>query len=214
MTTEQRNLGWQFKKMKLDELVPNEKNPRRISEAALTKLTSSIEQFGFAAPIIAQKGTNLVLAGHQRLKAAKQAGLDTAPVLLVDMEDSEALAYTLADNRLAEESEWDTPQLQAILAELQAADLDELVALSGFEERELDRIFAAAEAERVSGALDAEGGETAPIIAEGDYYQLVYAVTSDQRETVLTALRRAREEFEVATSADALVRICHEYMGE
>lgn len=211
--TEQRNLGWQFKKMKLDELVPNDRNPRRISDAALQKLTSSIERFGFAAPIIAQKGTNLVLAGHQRLKAAEKAGVTTAPVLLIDLEDEEALAYTLADNRLAEESEWDAPQLQAILAELQAADLDELVTLSGFEERELDRIFAAAEAQRVSDALGMDDGDAAPIVPEGDYYQLVYAVTSDQRELVLTALRRAREEFEVATSADALVRICQDYIG-
>lgn len=212
--TEARNLGWAFKKVPIGDLVLNDRNPRRISEHALEKLTNSIERFGFAAPVIAQKGTNLVLAGHQRLKAAERAGVTTAPVLFVDLGDEEALAYTLADNRLAEEAEWDSVQLQGILAELEASDLDDLVALAGFEERELTKIAASAEAQRATDAMDiiADGIMDPEPIESGDFFQLVYAVTSEQREVVLAALRRAREEFSMATSADALVRICADYI--
>lgn len=37
-----------------------------------------------------QAGTNMVIAGHQRIKAAQEAGLKTVPVLFVSMDDMAA----------------------------------------------------------------------------------------------------------------------------
>ena len=53
-----------------ETLVPFRGNPRKISPSGLAKLQRSVEEFGFVNPILAQRGTNMIIAGHQRLKAA------------------------------------------------------------------------------------------------------------------------------------------------
>lgn len=104
------------------DLRPFEGNPRTISDEGLEKLRRSIERFGFVAPVIAQEGSMLVVAGHQRLRAAEAAGLAEVPVIVKPMSDEEARAYNVADNRLAEDSDWDTSALASLLAELEEAD--------------------------------------------------------------------------------------------
>ena len=59
----------------IDSLKPFEGNPRTISEKGLEKLQRSIEEYGFVNPILVQRGTNMIIAGHQRIKAARNAGL-------------------------------------------------------------------------------------------------------------------------------------------
>ena len=50
---------------KLSELVPNEANPKRHGDN-VAKLAKSIEHFGWRQPIVVQKGTNKIAAGHGR----------------------------------------------------------------------------------------------------------------------------------------------------
>ena len=58
----------------IDDLRPDPANPRRISDAELDSLTRSIRQFGFVDPVIARGlRTKVVIGGHQRLLAARQA---------------------------------------------------------------------------------------------------------------------------------------------
>jgi len=53
----------------VNELRPYKGNPRKVSEKGLQKLQRSVEEFGFVNPILVQRGTNMIIAGHQRLKA-------------------------------------------------------------------------------------------------------------------------------------------------
>ena len=55
----------------VDELKPFDKNPRKINDAGLAKIRRSIERFGFANPILAQQGTNVIIAGHQRCRRGR-----------------------------------------------------------------------------------------------------------------------------------------------
>lgn len=116
-----------------------ENNPRQITDEGLKKLQTSLHTFGFANPILAQKGTNVVIAGNQRLKAAIAAGLKEVPVIFLDFDDAAAKAYNIADNRLQEESTWHKELLAELLAELQAVDFD--LALTGFDDLELERLI-------------------------------------------------------------------------
>lgn len=61
----------------LQDLRPFSRNPRR--GHAVEAIARSIEEFGYLAPIIVQKGTLRVLAGHGRLEALKSAGHRQAP---------------------------------------------------------------------------------------------------------------------------------------
>lgn len=120
-------------------LRPFDGNPRKISERGLEKLQRSIEEFGFVNPVLAQAGTRMVIAGHQRLKAAEAAGLDKVPVVFLDLDDVTAKAYNIADNRLQDEAEWDFGSLADLLAELDNGAVD--LALTGFDPDEIERMM-------------------------------------------------------------------------
>lgn len=66
------------------KLKPAAYNPRHMPDEELAALARSMTEFGVVDPIIANKeGT--VIGGHQRLKAAQIAGIETLPVVYVDM---------------------------------------------------------------------------------------------------------------------------------
>ncbi len=64
---------WLNQKRKLKELIPYERNPRKVSDEKLKLLKKRIEELGYYNPIILDKD-NTVLAGHQRLKILSQLG--------------------------------------------------------------------------------------------------------------------------------------------
>src|SRR5699024_119135 len=87
---------------KTANLIHYANNAKVHSEEQVTKIASSIKEFGFVNPIIID-GDNGVIAGHGRLMAAKKLGLDDVPVLEVDhLTEAQRKAYILADNRLGE----------------------------------------------------------------------------------------------------------------
>lgn len=95
----------------VDKLIPYENNPRIISEEAVDVVAASIEAFDFQQPIVIDKNY-VAIAGHTRLKAAKQLGLETVPCKIADeLNDAEAAAYRLADNKTGEFSKWDFEKL-------------------------------------------------------------------------------------------------------
>lgn len=59
--------------MRIDELCPQEKNPRRISRKQREELTKSLERFGVAEPIVVNSDMT-VIGGHQRLSVLKSKG--------------------------------------------------------------------------------------------------------------------------------------------
>lgn len=86
-------------------LVPWEKNPRK-NDAAVDKVAQSIQELGFGAPIVAQAGTNRIIAGHTRWKAAQKLGLDEALVgILDDLDDSLVDTSGFSDFSLPKERE-------------------------------------------------------------------------------------------------------------
>lgn len=124
-------------------LCPFDGNPRTISEGGLEKLQRSVEEFGFVNPILAQKGTRIIIAGHQRVKAAQAAGLVEVPVVWLDVDDVGAKAYNIADNRLAEEAMWDEGPLAELMRELDEGAFD--LTLTGFDEDEIERMMGEAQ---------------------------------------------------------------------
>lgn len=108
------------------------RNARRHPPEQVSQLAASIRAHGFGAPIITD-GSGEILAGHGRLLAAIEAGLDLVPVIRVSgITPDEADTFRLLDNRLGELSTWDQDALKAELAEIQrlcpAADVDALLA--------------------------------------------------------------------------------------
>jgi len=107
-------------------------NPRKISDQALESLKQSIQRFGFVDPVIVNDRTGVLVGGHQRIKAAKELGLEAVPVVGVNLDEGEEKALNVALNKIS--GEWDLDLLKGVLEDVQAAGLD--LSLTGFSEDE------------------------------------------------------------------------------
>lgn len=118
--------------VKVDSLKPFERNSRRHSESQVKQLVNAISQWGFTIPILIDEN-NTVLAGHARLLAAQSLRLETVPCIVAsDWSDDQKRAYVIADNKLAENSEWDTSVYFSELKELSNKGFD--ISLTGLDE--------------------------------------------------------------------------------
>ncbi len=125
----------------VSSLRANPRNARKHGDRQIAQLAASITQFGFLLPILVDED-RIVLAGHGRLLAAKQLGLADVPVIQVaHLSEAEKRAYAIADNRIAELSEWDLELLKGELEALSVPDLDFEVEITGFDTSDIDRIM-------------------------------------------------------------------------
>lgn len=85
----------------VSKLVPYVNNARTHNAQQITKLRSSLREFGFINPVIIDREYN-VIAGHGRILAAKEEGIEEVPCVFVDyLTPAQKKAYILADNRMA-----------------------------------------------------------------------------------------------------------------
>lgn len=120
---------------RVSELIPYDNNPR-FNDKAVEFVANSIDKFGFRVPVIIDKN-NVIVAGHTRVKACEKLGLDNIPCTIADdLTPEQIKAYRLADNKVAEMSEWDFEKLEVELLELSDVNME----LFGFDELEVDEL--------------------------------------------------------------------------
>ena len=68
--------------MRLEDLKPYEKNPRK-NDASVKYVQQSIKEFGFKVPIVIDKN-NVIVTGHTRFKASQNLGLEVVPCIIAD----------------------------------------------------------------------------------------------------------------------------------
>ena len=113
-----------IKQIKIEDIIPYGKNPRK-NDVAVDAVKNSIREFGFKVPIVVDRD-GVVVTGHTRLKAAKALGLKEVPAIVADdLTDEQAKAFRLADNKVAEKSEWDIDLLNEELQEITDIDMTE-----------------------------------------------------------------------------------------
>lgn len=96
----------EIRKVKLSQIVPYDKNPRR-NDDAVDSVAESIRQCGYRARIIVDENM-VVLCGHTRLKALKKLGWHEAEVQMeTDLTEEQKRKYRILDNKTAELAEWD-----------------------------------------------------------------------------------------------------------
>ena len=118
----------------VDGLIPYARNARTHSEAQIAQIAGSIREFGFTNPLLLD-GENGILAGHGRVLAARQLGMDEVPCIeLAHLSAAQRRAYILADNKLALNAGWDEALLRVELADLSEMAFDlSLIGFSGVE---------------------------------------------------------------------------------
>ena len=134
MTTTQMQL------IDINKLIPYVNNARTHSPEQITKLRSSLREFGFINPVLIDREYN-VLAGHGRIAAAKEEGIAEVPCVFVEhLSEAQKKAYILADNRMSLDAGWDDELLKVEMESLQEMGFD--VGMTGFDESELADLFA------------------------------------------------------------------------
>ena len=125
----------------IDKLIPYARNPRTHSDAQISQIAASIKAFGFNNPILVDSKAGII-AGHGRLLAARQLGLEEVPVIVLDhLTETQKRAYIIADNQLALNAGWNDELLRLELLALQREDFN--VDILGFDDDELARMLAA-----------------------------------------------------------------------
>ena len=84
-----------------EDIAPNPVQPRKLfDETALAELSESIKSYGILNPLTVRcRGGKLELvAGERRLRAARLAGLDTVPCILLDVNMEDASLIALIEN--------------------------------------------------------------------------------------------------------------------
>lgn len=87
--------------LRTDELSPNPVQPRRrFDDEALAELSESIKSYGILNPLTVRlrSGKYELVAGERRLRAAKLAGLQEVPCILLDVNMEDASLIALVEN--------------------------------------------------------------------------------------------------------------------
>lgn len=109
------------------------RNPKDHSAEHVDEIVASISKFGFSTPLVANSETGQLVAGHGRLLAAQQLGLEVVPVRWMSLSEADAELLALADNRLNEKGGYDDTKLAEILRRRSVEDREGL-AVAGFDE--------------------------------------------------------------------------------
>jgi ParB-like chromosome segregation protein Spo0J len=145
------------------DLKPWPGNPRTHNDKQLAKLKTSIQKFGFTAPVLVDEA-GVILGGHGRVEAAKALGLATIPTrVIAGLSEAKKRAYVLADNKLAQLAGWDATLLKDELELLIAENFD--IETTGFSTAEIDILFDGAEEPSGSDPDDLQPDD----IARGNY---------------------------------------------
>lgn len=127
----------------LASLTPAPRNARTHSKKQIQQIAASIRQFGFVNPILIDDD-DVIVAGHGRVEAAKLLKMESAPtVRLEHLSAAERRAYLIADNRLAELSNWDQEILAIEFGELADLELAFEIEVTGFDGADIDKILEA-----------------------------------------------------------------------
>jgi DNA modification methylase len=125
----------------IDRLRPWPRNARIHSRKQIRQIAESVGRFGFTNPVLIDC-ENRILAGHGRVEAARELGMESVPCLRIDhMTPAEKRAYVLADNKLALNAGWDEELLALELKKLMEIDIDFDIGVTGFSIAEIDGLM-------------------------------------------------------------------------
>jgi hypothetical protein len=198
-------------KVQVDSLKFDDQNARKHPERNLEAIKASLSRFGQQKPIVALKdGT--VIAGNGTFAAAKALGWTEILVAYTALEEKEARAFAIADNRSGELATWDDDILRSQLDRMSQDD-PSLLEAAGYAEAELRAMLerapmSIAEIGRTIGGVSELPSGFTRTLEEYDASQvrtLIFAYTQSQYGLIVEALASIAEEQSLETNADVLV---------
>ena len=183
---------------KVSDLIPYANNARMHSEEQIAQIAASIREFGWTNPILID-GDNGIIAGHGRVQAARKLKQEYVPVIeLNGLSEAQKRAYILADNKLAQNADWDFGVLELEIANLQDLDFD--LNLTGFTDTDLDSLgFVSGEVQEFESEVYGMADGSDPTALKESYEtstirQMVLVFMADEFATIVMAMGNYAED--------------------
>lgn len=190
-----------------NNLNPNPRNPNQHSNEQIKRICEVIKAQGFRVPIVVSTRSNLVIAGHGRLRASLELGLEKVPVLYQEFKDeSQENLHMLADNRLAELAETDNAMLKDIIQDLDTGDIN--LDLTGYTEAEIGNLMSQFFQGDDTGATPIEDLETYENTA---IRQIVLICNVEEFEQATQKLAVVRQENNLESNTEAMLWLLNNY---
>ena len=157
------NIEWKNERRKIKDLIPWDKNPRKISDEQMAALKRSIERFNYAAPIVVA-ADGRIIAGHMRTRAmiALGRGEEEVDVRVASRELTQVEFEELAIRDNANRGDWNFSMLS------EGFDLEAL-ADWGFDPDGVDRLQKKVKEDNYDAEEEVKKIET-PKTQRGDIY--------------------------------------------
>ncbi len=186
----------------LNQLRPYANNPRK--NLNVDKVAESIKEYGFQQPIVIDKDNN-ILAGHTRYYASKKLELVQVPVVKADLSETKAKAYRLADNRVAQDSNWDLPKLNLEIEQLKNEDYD--IDILGFEDYEIEKLFNSVEPTFEATNNEFQNYDVSDIQAPTSAVRMVQLFLNTETEPLLKKMvEHLKQKYNTANLTDTIYK--------
>ena len=187
-------------------LKPHPRNPR---EGDVGAIAESIKENGWYGTIIAQQGTNYILAGNHRWQAAQALGMTKVPVTWVDVNDDTALRILLADNRTSDLARHDENALADLLKELSSHD--KLLSGTGWDANDLDNLLADLSTEMIYKGLS-DPQEKLEVFQNAEIMSIMLVLSKEEFAFAVSILQKMMEsDSSLQSNSDAVISLLRDW---
>jgi hypothetical protein len=198
----------EIQEVALITLKPYPNNPRK---GNIDLIAESLENYGQYKPITINKRTNEILAGNHTYEAARKLGWTTIAATYIDADAETAAKIVLMDNRTSDAGGYDDGKLLALLDSL--GDLNS----TGYTDkdlRELQELFDAPEPQLRNTTMGKTLHEWQETLNQRTTRIIMFDYDKARYMWVASKLEQFREENDLGTNTEALIRLIEKISGE
>jgi hypothetical protein len=198
----------EIKEVALITLKPYPNNPRK---GNIDLIAKSLETYGQYKPITINKRTNEILAGNHTFQAAKKLGWATIQATYIDVDANTAAKIVLMDNKTSDSGGYDDTKLLGLLDSL--GDLS----ATGYTDKDLKELQSLYDTpgtdlrNTVMGKSLKDWQET---LGQRSTRIIMFDFEKPRYTWVAERLEQFRNENDLATNTDALIRLIEKISGE
>lgn len=189
-----------------EQLIPYAKNAKIHTTEQIDKIAGQISAFGFDQPIVVDNN-RVIIKGHGRREASIRLGLPKVPVIVSTLDEYQAMAARIADNKVAE-APYDNELLKFDLQSLDLQDFN--MALTGLDNVTINNLLNPEEIEREQGKGIEDFAETHE---NTDIRQIILIMTEEEYEPLLLGLMKVQEREGLDNNVEAVKFLLERYAG-
>ena len=198
----------EIKEVALITLKPYPNNPRK---GDINLIAKSLKTYGQYKPITINSRTNEILAGNHTAQAARKLGWTTIKAVYIDADENTAAKIVLMDNKTSDAGGYDDATLLGLLDKL--GDLD----ATGYTDRdlkELQSLYDTPEPALRNTVMGKSLKDWQETLNQRTSRIIMFDMNKPTYMWVAEKLEQFREENDLSSSTNALIRLIEKISGE